>query len=132
MKFRYKKYAPGFLRPVIPIEVIYKKIAIPYEVLVDSGADFSVFDAGIAEILDINLEEGEEQEVAGITGASAPIYFHWVNLKVGRRQFKQRVAFLKEMGQFGYGVVGQHGFFDIFVVKFDLVKQEVELRERRK
>jgi len=28
-------------------------------------------------------------------------------------------------------VVGQRGFFDIFVVKFDLLKEEVELKERK-
>jgi len=31
----------------------------------------------------------------------------------------------------GYGVVGQNGFFDIFVVKFDLIKEEIELKERK-
>lgn len=56
MKFRYKKYAPGTLRPVIPFEIVYRDIVVPYEVLVDSGADICIFDAQIAEILGINLE----------------------------------------------------------------------------
>jgi len=30
---------------------------------------------------------------------------------------------------FNYGVVGQKGFFDIFTVKFDLSKGDVELKE---
>jgi hypothetical protein len=29
-------------------------------------------------------------------------------------------------------VVGQRGFFDIFVVKFDLLKEEIELKPRVK
>ena len=40
MKFSYKKIAPGIIRPIIPIELIHKDISVPYEVLVDSGADF--------------------------------------------------------------------------------------------
>lgn len=32
MKFRYKKYGPGVLRPVIPIEVICNGLEVPYEV----------------------------------------------------------------------------------------------------
>lgn len=132
MVFPYKKYGPGFLRPVIPIEVIYKDIAVPYEVLVDSGADFCIFDAQIADILGIDIESGERGEVAGITGINAPIYFHNIEIKVGGWAFKIRAAFLKEIGRFGYGVVGQRGFFDIFTVKFDLAKEEVELRERKK
>ena len=30
----------------------------------------------------------------------------------------------------GYGILGQKGFFDIFVVKFDLLKEGIELQER--
>jgi len=45
MKFRYKKYGPSILRPIIPIEIVYKDKSVPYEVLIDSGADFCIFDA---------------------------------------------------------------------------------------
>jgi hypothetical protein len=131
MKFGYKKYGPGILRPVIPIQIIYKNLSVPYEVLVDSGADFCIFDAQIADILDIELEKGEKNEVAGITGINAPIYFHDIQIKVGGWPFKIRAAFLRDIGKFGYGVVGQKGFFDIFVVKFDLFKEEIELKERK-
>jgi hypothetical protein len=72
MKFKYKKYGLGILRPVIPIEIIYKDRAVPYEVLVDSGADFCIFDAEIGEILSIDIISGEKQEVAGITGVAKP------------------------------------------------------------
>lgn len=76
MKFRYKKYGPNILRPVIPIEIIYRNKSVPYEVLIDSGADFCIFDAQIGEILGVPIEEGEKFEVAGITGEKEPIYFH--------------------------------------------------------
>jgi hypothetical protein len=132
MKFSYKKYGPGILRPVIPIEIGYKNLSVPYEVLIDSGADFCIFDAQIADILGIDVETGEKNEVAGITGVNAPIYFHDIVIKVGGCPFKIRAAFLREIGKFGYGVVGQKGFFDIFIVKFDLIKEEIELKERRK
>jgi hypothetical protein len=31
MKFRYKKYGTGVLRPVIPIEISYENKSVPYE-----------------------------------------------------------------------------------------------------
>jgi len=31
MKFRYKKYGPGVLRPVIPIEVVLNGLEVPYK-----------------------------------------------------------------------------------------------------
>ena len=55
MKFSYKKIAPGIIRPIIPIELIHKDISVPYEVLVDSGADFCVFDAEIADIINLSI-----------------------------------------------------------------------------
>ncbi|MBI2337558.1 MAG: hypothetical protein HY429_00940 [Candidatus Levybacteria bacterium] len=130
MKFNYKSYAPTILRPVIPIEIIHKKIKVPYEVLVDSGADICIFDAQIVEILGINLKIGKEQKVAGLTGVSEVYYLHPVTIAVGGREYKIEVGFLSSMGKFGYGVVGQKGFFDIFIVTFDLVKEELELKTR--
>ena len=83
MKFKYKKYGSGILRPVIPIEILYKDIAVSYEVLVDSGADICIFDAQIAEILSINLKNGKEQKVSGLTGISESYYVHPVIISVG-------------------------------------------------
>ncbi|MDA2921647.1 retropepsin-like domain-containing protein [Patescibacteria group bacterium AH-259-L07] len=132
MKFPYKKYSTRILRPVIPIKVIYNNISVPYEILVDSGADFCVFDAEIADILEIDVEKGKKGEVAGVTGANEPIYFHDLEIEVGSWRFKVKAAFLRKIGKFGYGIVGQKGFFDIFVVKFDLLKEEVDLKLRNK
>jgi len=131
MKFPYKKYGLEILRPVILIEVASKNLSVPYEVLVDSGADFCIFDAQIGDILGIDVEKGEKNEVSGITGINAPIYFHDITMKVGGWPFKIRAAFLRDIGKLGYGVVGQKGFFDIFIVKFDLVKEEIEIKERK-
>ncbi len=130
MKFKYKKYSSGVLRPIIPIEILYKDIAVPYEVLVDSGADVCIFDAQIADILGVNLADGQKQNIAGLTGIAEPYYIHPVTIVVGGWKYKIDVGFLENMGDFGYGVVGQKGFFDIFVVKFDLVKEEIELKQR--
>lgn len=131
MKFKYKKYGPGILRPVIPIEVIYKNISVPYEVLVDSGSDFCIFDAEIAVILGIDIYKGEENIVAGITGVRESYYVHPIQIKVGGWVYKIKAGFLPNIADLGYGVVGQRGFFDLFVVKFDFNKGEIELKPRK-
>jgi len=131
MKFRYKKYAPGILRPVIPVEITHKNRSIPYEVLVDSGADFCILDAQIGELLGIDIESGTAMKVAGITGVAKAYYIHAVKMSVGGWVYSVKVGFLSDIAELGYGVVGQKGFFDIFIVKFDLLKEEVELKPRR-
>ena len=51
MKFKYKSYGAGILRPVIPILIEYGENYVDYEVLVDSGADACVFHADLCGIL---------------------------------------------------------------------------------
>ena len=130
MKFKYKKYGPDILRPVIPIEITYQNRSVRYEVLVDSGADFCIFNSQIGGLLGIDIWSGEKREVGGITGVIEPYYVHPVTIKVGGWPFTINAGFLPSIAQIGYGVVGQKGFFDIFTVKFDLLKAEIELKRR--
>lgn len=129
MKFRYKKYGPGVLRPVIPVEVVHNGLEVPYEVLVDSGADICIFDAHIAEILGIDVIKGERREVSGLTGFPEFYYLHNISIKVGGLEYKVEVGFMS-MRSNAYGIVGQKGFFDKFVVKFDLQKEDLEIKPR--
>ncbi len=129
MKFKYKKIN-GILRPIIPIEISFDNKSIKYEVLVDSGADNNIFDAEIGEILNIDIEKGEREDVGGITGVIQPYYKHLVTINVGGWSYETEVGFLRNIAHLGYGVVGQRGFFDIFIVKFDLLKEYIELKER--
>ena len=131
MKFRYKKYGHGVLRPDIPIEILHKDKIIPYEVLVDSGADVCIFDAQIGELLGISMLDGEPRKVSGITGVAETQYIHDVTIIVGGWSYKIRAGFLPNIASLGYGVVGQRGFFDNFIVKFDLIKEEIELKLRK-
>lgn len=130
MKFQYKKYGPGILRPVIPVVIKYNGKDIIYEALVDSGADSNIFPAQIADILGINVESGEKREAWGITGIGEDYYVHSVELMVGGWSYDIKVGFLPNIARLGYGILGQKGFFDIFVVKFDLLKGEIELKTR--
>ncbi|MDP2736842.1 MAG: hypothetical protein Q8O59_03660 [bacterium] len=130
MKFKYKNIG-GALRPIIPVEISYQDRSVRYEVLVDSGADKNIFDAEIGEILNIDIEKGERGQVGGITGVLQTLYAHPVEINVGGYKYKTKVAFLRNMPAFGYGVVGQLGFFDFFIVKFDYLKESIELKERR-
>lgn len=130
MNFKYKKYSPEIIRPVIPIEVAYKNQSVKCEVLVDSGADFNIFDAELADILGIDLDFGQTSSVTGITGVSKTYFINKVDLIVGGYKFSNiEAGFLREMGTYAQGVVGQKGFFDLFVVKFDLKKKRVELKQ---
>jgi hypothetical protein len=131
MKFAYRRYGRAALRPVIPVELLHGRQSIPYWVLVDSGADMSIFDAEIGELAGIDVKAGKQGTLGGVTGASETFYIHTVTLLVEETQVRIPVGFLPNMPRFSYGVVGQKGFFEKFVVKFDLAKEEIELKTRK-
>lgn len=131
MIFRYKKYGPGVLRPVIPIQIAFQNRFVNYEVLVDSGADVCIFDAEIGELLAIDIRAGEKKRLAGVTGAAEFYYVHPVVIKTGDVSFPVQAGFLPGMARLGYGVVGEQGFFTMFIATFDLLKEEIELIQRR-
>lgn len=129
MKFRYKKYGHGVLRPVIPIIVTRNDMEVSYEVLVDSGADLCIFDAQIAEILGIEVLKGEKRTVSGLTGFPEFYYLHHLTIIVGGIELEIEAGFMS-MRNDAYGIVGQKGFFDKFIIKFDLLKEDLELKLR--
>jgi len=135
MKFRYKKFGAGagsHLRPVIPIKLKSETESINYEVLVDSGADLCIFDAEIGELLGLDIAKGKPNEVFGVGGKASIYYLHKIIIEVGGSSYEIEAGFMPSVAGnvMRHGLVGQKGFFDIFVIKFDLLKEEIELKNR--
>ena len=136
MKFNYKKFVTSngaVLRPVIPVKLKSASESFDYEVLVDSGADICIFHSEIGELLGINVPKGKPREVFGV-GVKASIYYlHKITIEVGRWSYNVEVGFMPSVSGHAmrHGIVGQKGFFDNFIVKFDLLKEEIELKLRK-
>ena len=120
------------MRPVIPVVVSNGKKSVKYEVLIDSGADRCLFDLEVSEAIGINRGNSDIREVFGVTGQTALYYSHKVTIRVGDISFPIEAGFTKSVsgGLVPYGYVGQFGFFERFIVKFDKLKNEVELKSR--
>ncbi len=131
MKFSYVKY-DGVLRPIIPIKLKNKNQEIGYHVLVDSGADICLFDAQMAEAIGIDIKNGKAREVFGVGGKASLYYLHKVVIEVGGWGYEIEAGFMPNVSgpRIRYGLVGQKGFFENFIVKFDLQKEEIELKQR--
>lgn len=142
MKFKYLKlplsepsdfFGHYILKPIIPIEIRVNDQSIRYAILIDSGADFCIFDAEIGECLGLDVKAGEEIGFGGIQElGGAKAYLHPVTIIVGGWSYQTTVAFSYHIGKRGFGIPGQKGFFDLFSVKFDLRKEEIELKARLK
>jgi hypothetical protein len=133
MKFKYKRFSQGVfapvLRPVIPIGISYKGQTEREEVLVDSGADLCLFDAEIGELIGVPVSEGEVGKLFGVTSESTspqPYYRHPITINVGGWDLEIEAGFVPHYKP-AHGIVGQIGFFDRFVVKFDYQKEMISL-----
>lgn len=141
MKFKYFKFPLsrgsdffGFsiLRPIIPVTAKVGNIEVSYAALIDSGADFCIFHGEIGELLGLNVRQGKSERFGGIqTGLSAEAFLHEITLSIGGWNYKAVIGFSYDIAPQGYGILGQKGFFGLFIVKFDLTKEEIELKERR-
>jgi len=135
MKFPYKKlilpqpssvFGRTVIKPIIPVEIIFGEKSLRYEALIDSGADFCIFDALIGEWLGIPIKSGAKEKFGGIHGNLASAYFHEVALVIGGWNYRIQAGFSYEITKYGYGILGQKGFFNFFVVKFDYKKGIIE------
>ena len=100
--------------------------------LVDSGADYSIFDASVADQLSIDYRTGLERPIKGVGEATG-----WIHEGMGlalrdpdntKVVIEIRVAFLPDLGV--SGLVGRYGFFEAFKVTIDEVERSVELQLR--
>lgn len=141
MKFKYAKFflperSPLFgtaiARPIISIAILHSGNKVHCPALVDSGADLCIFDAAVGNQLGIDVERGVEGTFTGVQATEpSRVFMHEIALGVGGWNHKTTIGFSYDVGRYGYGILGQRGFFDIFVVRFDLLKEEIELKERK-
>lgn len=135
MKFKYRKlnfYAPfskkRILRPVIPISIKIKnsKRKVRYEALIDSGADLNILPIGLVEVLNINPANLKEIYFSGIDGDIIRGLIAEVIISLDDSDFITKTVFAEISGTIG--VLGQYGFFDKFTIKFDLKREEIEVK----
>ena len=137
MKFKYLKYSLKdplnksklLYRPVIPLSISHKFRSVRFEALVDSGADFSIFPLDIAKKININLKNKEKIYFSGIGNIVNEGYIASVDITLEDSTIKTKVIFSNVLED--SGVLGQSGFFDKFIIKFDLAEKVIELAPKK-
>lgn len=141
MKFKYFKFplprksdffGSSLLKPIIPVKISFHGKELKYAALIDSGADFCIFDGEVGEHLGIDVRSGTREIFGGVQEkGGAEAFFHKVALNVGGWDYDTIIGFSYDIAKRGFAVLGQKGFFEIFIVKFDLLKEEIELKEHK-
>ena len=133
-KFPYL-FVPGTHGPtprsVIPVQIGLNASdgLYAYPALIDSGADICMFPPEVArEIGIVDLTSGRRNGASGVVeGISAEYYIHRISINVGGWIDEIDAGFMPGLTRLGHGILGQKGFFENFIVKFDLRKGEIEL-----
>ena len=140
MKFNYfkfplpkrsKLFGWSILKPIIPLEISHGERKLRYNALIDSGADLSIIDGVVGDFLGLDVRSGDREVFGGVQEtAPAEAFLHRVKINIGGHDYETKIGFSYDIAKHGFGLLGQKGFFDLFIVKFDLAKEEVELKAR--
>lgn len=128
-KFTYRYSDDSkFPRPIIPIRLRHKENIIKPLTLIDSGADFSMFNAEFASILGIDLDTLEKTTLGGIAGEVTGYISH-VEMAIHETFIPVPVVFSPNFFPFGFsGLLGQVGFFDEFKIEFDRASRLIVIK----
>lgn len=126
MKLPYVRFGM-FYRPVIPVVLVYKNNRFPYQVFLDTGADFSILPGNIADFLDITLSSSSKIAFNGVTGKGAG-YINHLCLEIDELKFDNiPIVFSRGLGPLTYGILGHEGLFDKIKLTFDFHQKEIEI-----
>ncbi|HYT36094.1 MAG TPA: hypothetical protein VEL49_02865 [Ktedonobacteraceae bacterium] len=100
----------------------------PLLALVDSGADFCLFDGELSYLLDIDLTKLEKISLSGVAGAAEGYIAH-IEIGIKETFFPVPVVFSFDFSPKGFGgIIGQVGFFDSLLVVFNRANKTVTLK----
>ena len=116
VRFLYKRVR-GIYQPVIPLGIKFPNQWVPLDVYVDSGAEYSVIEAGIAESLGFDYRRGERIYLRVGDGSLIPVYLHHLEIQLGAVQLKCRVGFSEQL-KVNYNVLGKADIFENFKICF--------------
>ncbi len=90
----------------------------------DSGASRCIFHASIGRHIGLDVESGQTEHTAGISAISQ-LYLHEIALYAPGGPVNIQAGFMEGLPV--AGLLGMNGFFEHFIVKFDLSEQIFEL-----
>lgn len=122
-------YSPRLLTT---LEWTNVRSAFLFQSVVDSGADYCVFPANFGDRLGIDIKSGKSVQMSGF-GGEGQCFYHEVNVLViidnRTWRFKCFAGFSEQMNELGVGLLGRHGFFELFEeVIFDQRNKIFKLR----
>lgn len=101
---------------------------IDFKALLDSGAGLNIFPGELGQIIGLNVINDKVVSIGGLSGHSFEAYLHEVVLGVGEWRFNTYACFT--FAEIMCPVLGREGFFELFEIKIDYLKKDIELKSK--
>lgn len=125
MKYRYTSFFPPestvkwIKRPIVQIEVLGPAGRRAFDALIDSGADVSLFNAQVAELLGLDLSKAKVRNFLGISGGIEARTLENVEIQIEGIDTPVTIPVSFVQSDSVGLLLGQEGFFDTFRIKFE-------------
>lgn len=106
-------------QPRIEVDIFRGSESFHQSAIIDSGSDLILVSADIAPVLGINLLGCKPMPVRGVTGVKADGYLCEIGLRVEKFEEIVHILAVFVEGLHTNMLLGQHGFFRHFRVKFE-------------
>lgn len=125
MKYRYTSFYPPdrtvkfIKKPIVSIEVFGSNDSKKFGALLDSGADCSLFNVEIADVLKIDLSNAKPVKFTGISGHIDGFRLEKVKIKVDCITDPIEIPVCFVNSPTVSLLLGEEGFFDLHRIKFE-------------
>lgn len=130
MRFPYREIEPGKYGPIVDVRLMGPSRVFRFEVFVDSGADFSIFDVHSAAIIGLKYQAGEKIPVTVGDGDRITVYRHILPVWFAGCRFSAPICFSPGLGS-GFNLLGRTGFFQRFRICFHESKRFISVQNVR-
>ena len=117
MRFPYREIEPGKLGPIVPIRLFGGERPFLFDAFIDSGADFSIFDADAATAMGFDYRSGRKISITVGDGDRMTVYRHQLLVHFATRSFRAPICFSSDLGS-GFNLLGRTGIFEKFRICF--------------
>lgn len=125
--FPYLKHEQFYI-PSIPLGLFLGGVWQTVFAYVDSGAQYSVFDAAIMAAFRLSFRNAQRIRLTVGDGNTLPVYLHRVRVSIGDESFFTPIGFSEKL-RIGFNLLGRSGIFNRFDITFSDTKKNVTFRK---
>lgn len=104
--------------PVVPLLMLTRTGYVPFDFLIDTGADCSMIPASIAQTeLGVELAQCPQETFLGIEGSGVHVFRGWITVKIGPHPLRVRCVFSPR--EHTPLILGRLDLFRHFSITFD-------------